>query len=149
MAMVALALQITEQAHRGELYTESQKEAAATYSIWRDTFDYFIDWRRDAQQIIRQINFVGYPYEGARAVLRDRILSIVKAQLGPDIPFVIRDPGKLWKIDGRRALVVCGRGTLWIDEAVDANKMPFTFKHLRGRFLTADTAWIAPFASHQ
>jgi len=146
-ATIDLALELGERASRGELHAVLQDESAVMCSLWRDNFDFFIDWRRDAQQILRQIDYVGYPYDGAKAVLHDRILTIVRAQLGPDIAFAIRDPGKLWQIEGGRALVVCGEGTVWIDAAVDADKKPFRFKNLRTRFLTADTAWITPFTS--
>ena len=79
----------------------------------------------------------------------DRVLTIVKAQNGPNIDFAIRDPGKLWEIDHSRALVVCGAGTVWIDEAVDVDARPIKFTTLRARFLTAENAWIVPFIAKQ
>ena len=77
--------------------------------------------------------------------LNSQLLTIVRASAGPHIAFAIRDPGKLWKVEDRRALVVCGGGTVWIEEAVDSEGRPFYFKRLRSRFLTADTAWICSF----
>jgi methionyl-tRNA formyltransferase len=148
-AMIELALEIAERAHLGDLQPCAQDENAATYSLWRDDFDYFIDWRRSAPEIMRQIEFVGFPYDGAKAVFGDRLLVIVKARLGPDINFAIRDPGKLWQIEDSRALVVCGVGTVWIDEALDVDRQPFRFVSLRTRFLTADNAWVAPFVSRR
>ena len=143
IAMIELALEVGQRASRGDLDAFPQDETAVTYSLWRDSFDFFVDWRRDAPQILRHINCVGFPYDGAKAVIADRILTIVKARLGPDISFAIRDPGKLWQIEDGRGLIVCGAGTLWIDEAVDGDRKPFRFKSLRTRFLTADTAWLA------
>jgi methionyl-tRNA formyltransferase len=147
IAMIELALELAERADRGELAAVLQDESAATYSLWRDAFDFFVDWRRDAQQVLRHINYVGFPYDGAKGVLHDRVLTIVKARLGPDIAFAIREPGKLWQIEDGRGLIVCGAGTVWIDGAIDADRKPFRFKNLRTRFLTADTAWIAPLIS--
>src|SRR5262249_5436709 len=98
-AMIALALELTDRFSRGELNAVPQDEDSATYSLWRDSFDFFIDWRRDAPQILRHIVVSGYPYEGAKAVLGDRILIILTAHLGPEIDFAIRDPGKLWQIE--------------------------------------------------
>jgi methionyl-tRNA formyltransferase len=148
-AMIELALELEERAGRGELDTWPQDDSAATYSLWRDAFDYFIDWRQDSTHVLRQINAVGFPYDGAKAVLHDRVITILKARAGPDLAFALREPGKLWAIEGNRGLVVCGAGTVWIDEAVDATQRPFRFEKLRARFLTADTAWIMPFVSQQ
>jgi methionyl-tRNA formyltransferase len=92
---------------------------------------------------LRHVQVVGFPYEGAKAVLDGSTLTIDNARLGPDLNFAIRDPGKVWTIEGGRPLVVCGAGTLWIDSARGADAQPFQFRRLRARFLTADTAWIA------
>src|SRR5262249_25708379 len=144
-AMVDLALELAQRAERGELRAVAQGESPASFSLWRDASDYFVDWRQDATQILRQIASVGFPYEGAKAVLTDHVLTIVKARGGPDLPLLLRDPGKVWQVENGRALVVCGTGTIWIDEVVDAQQKPFEFKTLRTRFLTADTAWLVPF----
>jgi methionyl-tRNA formyltransferase len=144
-AMVELAIEFGERATCGDLDALPQDESAVTYSLWRDSFDFFIDWRRDAQQVLRHINCAGFPYDGAKAVIHDRILTILKARLGPDISFAIRDPGKIWQIEDGHGLVVCGEGTVWIEEALDSGRKLFIFKSLRSRFLTADTAWIATF----
>jgi methionyl-tRNA formyltransferase len=88
---------------------------------------------------------LGFPYEGAKGVLNGEVLTIVQAAIGPDMSFTLHDPGKLWQIADRRALVVCGAGTLWIERAIDAAGNPYRFKSLRSRFLTADNAWITPF----
>jgi methionyl-tRNA formyltransferase len=144
-AMVDLAKEIIERTSHGNLVGTLQDEAQATYSLWRDAFDYFIDWRRSSEEILRHIQAHGYPYEGARGVLNDQLIMIQGARLGPDVAFAIRDPGKLWEIDGPRALVTCGTGTLWIEDARDVDGQPFQFRRLRSRFLTADTAWMRPF----
>jgi methionyl-tRNA formyltransferase len=142
-AMVKLALEIYERAAAGALSAVPQDEAAATYSLWRDAFDYFIDWRRPAEEILRVIRALGFPYDGAQAVIDDERIVIEAAQIGPDYNFSIRDPGKLWTVENGRPLVVCGRGTLWIDVARHISGKPYRFTKLRKRFLTADTAWIA------
>jgi len=144
-AMVALAIEILQGESNGTLIWRQQEPDTATYSLWRDEFDYFIDWRLGAAEILRGVQAVGFPYEGAKGVLDNQAVTIREARLGPDIEFAIRNPGKLWQIEGRRALVICGSGTLWIDDAYDMNGTPFHFKHLRTRFLTPDTAWIVPF----
>lgn len=147
-AMIDLAIELATQAFKGRIHTQAQDASLANYSLWRDDFDYFIDWRRDANFIVRHIQFVGFPYRGAKALLGDKLLTIRKASFGPDLTFAIRDPGKLWQIDGPKALVVCGEGTVWVDDVREANGQQVCFKQLRSRFLTADTAWIAPIISN-
>jgi methionyl-tRNA formyltransferase len=146
-AMVGLALELLQCALFGDMNVMPQEDSGATYSLWRDAFDYFIDWRRDAADVVRKVAVLGFPYEGAKGVLRGRLLTIVKARLGPNMEFAIRDPGKLWEIDEGRALVVCGAGTVWVEEAVDADAQPYRFETLRTRFLTADNAWLGPFTA--
>lgn len=140
---VELALDILEQAKNGPLIAQPQSDARATYSLWRDEFDYFIDWRRSAESIAAQVRAVGYPFDGAKAILVDQLVRIDAVSVGPDLPFAIRDCGKIWEIRGGQALVVCGAGTLWIERARDNDGNQFAFKRLRTRFLTADNAWIA------
>ena len=67
--MVDLAMEIVELTSHGSLVGTPQDEAQATYSQWRDAFDYFIDWRRPSEEILRHIHAHGYPYEGAKSVL--------------------------------------------------------------------------------
>ena len=144
-AMVDLAIEIIKRTANGTLVATAQQGGEATYSLWRDQFDYFIDWRRSSEEVLRHINAHGFPYAGAKAVLDGQVLTIVRASPGPNMAFAVQNPGKLWEVDGSRALVVCGTGTLWIEDARDPNGQAFLFKHLRARFLTADTAWILPF----
>jgi len=144
-ATVDLALEILRNAADGTLTARPQNESLATYCVWRDRFDYFIDWRQSSADILRQINALGFPYEGAKAVLNGDVITIEQAVIGPDLSFTLRDPGKLWQIAERGALAICGAGTLWIDRASDVAGNPYRFKSLRSRFLTADNAWIMPF----
>ena len=57
----------------------TQDEKMATYSIWRDEKDYFINWNQSAKQISRFIDAVGYPYDGAKSYLNDEIIIINSA----------------------------------------------------------------------
>jgi methionyl-tRNA formyltransferase len=144
-AMADLAVEILGHAAAGTLAGTVQEAAAATYSIWRDGYDFFIDWRLSAADVLCRVRALGFPYDGAKGVLNDQVVTIQQAALGPDLSFAIRDPGKLWQVAEQRALVVCGEGTLWIEMASDEGGRPFRFTNLRSRFLTADNAWITPF----
>jgi methionyl-tRNA formyltransferase len=148
-AMIDLALEILERFATGKLSGERQDDKAATYSLWRDRFDYFIDWRRSATEVVRTVRALGFPYEGAQAIMDGQIMVIREASFGEEVRFAIRDPGKLWRVDGRRALVVCGSGTVWIEDARHKNGTAVHFGQLRRRFLTPDTAWIAPYLEPQ
>jgi methionyl-tRNA formyltransferase len=147
--MVDLAIEIIQRATTGALTSRAQDHGAATYSLWRDDYDYFLDWRLSAADILRHVQALGFPYDGAKGVLNNQVVTIRRASIGPELVFALRNPGKLWQVEGRRALVVCGSGTLWIDDARDDNGAAFHFSSLRARFLTADTAWIAPFVAAQ
>ena len=144
-ATVDLALEILRETASGTLAGRAQDHSAATYCLWRDRYDYFIDWRLRADEVLRWVQALGFPYEGAKGVLNGEVLTIEQAAIGPDLSFTLHDPGKLWQIADRRALVVCGAGTLWIERASDAAGNPYRFKSLRSRLLTADNAWITPF----
>ena len=144
-AMVDLAIEILEQISNGTMVEKIQDQDAGTFSLWRDEYDYFIDWRLSASEILRLVQALGFPYEGAKGIIDNELVTVQQARLGPDLPFAIRNAGKLWQIEERKALVVCGSGTLWIEEAFDGNGQAFYFRHLRARFLTSDNSWIAAY----
>jgi len=47
----------------------SQSDSDSTYSIWRDSLDYSVDWDLPAIEIHRHVLAVGYPYGGARTTI--------------------------------------------------------------------------------
>jgi methionyl-tRNA formyltransferase len=144
-AMVDLAIEILQRVSDGALVEQAQDQSSGTLSLWRDEYDYFIDWRKSAPEILRFVRALGFPYGGAKGVIDNQVVTIQNVTSGPDLVFAIRSPGKLWQVEDRRALVVCGSGTLWIEETCKDDGEPFHFKYLRSRFLTPDTAWITPF----
>jgi methionyl-tRNA formyltransferase len=112
-----------------------QDESLATYSLWRDEADYEIDWSLEAERIERTIRALGTPYAGARTRLAGDCIVIHRATLRADLPFAIRQPGKVWELDELgRPTVVCGRGLLRIDEATCHGTNWLPLKKLRGRF---------------
>lgn len=93
------------------LMAKNQDSSMATYSIWRDGEDFHIHWGSSAEDVIRLINAVGYPYHGARTYLSDRELVVRRAELANNVIFENRQPGKLWQLhDSYSADVVCGSG---------------------------------------
>jgi len=115
------------------LFGEPQDEALATYSIWRDKQDYFIDWLWPAEKISRFVDAVGWPYDGARTTFRGRKIIIERVDLGTDITFEERHPGKLWAIRDGIPEVVCGSGMIRIVSAHYGDGEKVKFDRIRER----------------
>ena len=59
--MVDLVKVILRNKEQGTLKAVPQNEQNATYSIWRDGADYWVDWLSPAEQVKRFVDSVGYP----------------------------------------------------------------------------------------
>jgi len=117
---VSLGLEIADKLYRDAPITASpQVEEEATYSLWRDDEDYFIDWSASAARIKRMIDAVGFPYKGAASFLDGKLARIFKAQVLCDVKIENRTPGKVIFIRDSKPIVVCGSGLLQIDEMTD------------------------------
>ena len=113
-----------------------QEEKEATYSLWRDEEDYFIDWKNDARYIQRFIDAVGLPYKGAASRLQGRVVRIYDAEIASDLVIMNRDPGKILMAKEDHILVVCETGILKIIQGVyeDTGESILPLKKLRQRF---------------
>ena len=112
-----------------------QDHSKATYSIWRDADDYWIDWTQDSETIERTIRALGKPYLGARSRLNDKTIIISESVVEPDICFAIRQPGKVWSLDETGCpTIVCGRGMLRITSAMEEGRSIIPMRSLRLRF---------------
>ena len=131
--MIELAVEIHERWNNGRLSKINQDNEGATYSLWRDSTDYDIDWSRPAVEIARFVDAVGYPYAGARTTVRGEAIRVEEATQTDDLRFEIRQPGKIWKLDRDRPIVVCGSGLLRLDVCTDAQGKPYSFPFLRAR----------------
>lgn len=96
-----------------------QNESQASYSVWRDSDDYWIDWSRSAEDIAHFINCVSYPYAGASTLFDDGVIRIVRGTPIDDVSIANRDAGKVMFIEDDKPVVICGTGLLRIDEAFD------------------------------
>jgi len=130
---VELALELMEQIQDVGLTSVEQSHDDATYSIWRDERDYFIDWALPADVIQRSVDALGFPLPGARTrvdgeeILIDEVIPVV------DLVFERRDVGKIWTIDREGPVVVCGRGCLRVTAARRSSGEPFVFDRVRSR----------------
>jgi methionyl-tRNA formyltransferase len=115
-----LAAGVAESLVRGdEPKARPQNEANATYSLWRDEEDYFVDWSQSAADIKRFIDAVGHPYRGAAAMLDGRLVRIHDAEVLEDVCIANRTAGKVIFFKDARPVAVCGRGLLKINALID------------------------------
>jgi len=91
-----------------------QNEDNATYSLWRDDDDYYIDWNTDAKYIQRFVDAVGTPYKGAATIIDDEIYRIEKCEALSDVRIENRQPGKVIFVENGYPIVVCRTGLLKI-----------------------------------
>ncbi|VVM97143.1 Bifunctional polymyxin resistance protein ArnA [Pseudomonas fluorescens] len=123
----------------GSMFGLLQNEAEATYSLWRDDEDYFIDWRADAHYIQRFVDALGPPYKGAATTIGGEVYRIRKCQPLPDVEIENRDVGKVIFVVNGNPIVVCGTGLLKILELTktdsETNALPLA--KFRSRFVSS------------
>jgi len=95
-----------------------QEESDATYSLWLDAEDYHIDWSWDSDYIERFVNAVGFPYDGAKAFLQNRMIKINEVEVINDLHIENRTPGKVVFFDNNLPVIVCGTGLVKLRNAV-------------------------------
>ena len=112
-----------------------QVEDNASYSLWRDENDYKIDWNDTSERILRLINAVGVPYQGATTFVDNQKIKIIEAETLKDLIIENRCPGKVIFLDKECPVVVCGKGLLKVKIMIDSiSNKPFKFKKIRTRF---------------
>jgi len=129
-----LILQVVELLINNKLIAKVQDESQATYSLWRDNEDYFLDWNLDAQTLSRSVDALGYPYAGAKTRMDEQVITITKSEALPDLIIENRTPGKILFFNNNQPEVVCGKGILRIVEAINENKEKIEFTKFRQRF---------------
>lgn len=97
-----------------------QNEEDATYSLWRDENDYFINWEDDSHKIKRFIDAVGYPYKGAKTKIKGENVIIIESTIMDDVKIENRENeiGKVIFFIDNLPVVICKKGLLRIDKAV-------------------------------
>lgn len=115
-----LVVEVGEKLVNGNLATREQDEALATYSLWRDDHDYFIDWSWDSARIRRFVDAVGFPYLGAATAAQGNVYRIIECAEWPDVTIENRHPGKVIFTRDKKLVVVCGRGLLQIHKMIES-----------------------------
>ncbi len=98
-----------------------QNENEATYSLWLDQDDYFIDWNWTAEKIKRKIDACGFPYDGAKTILENDIIVVEKAEVEQDVQIENRTVGKVIFVKENCPIIVCGKGLLRLTAAKNVN----------------------------
>ena len=117
-----------------------QDETRATYSLWRDQEDFFLDWNWPAEKLKRAVDALGYPYAGARTILNAHRMVVEDVTIMDDLVVENRTNGKVFELDEGRPLVLCGSGILRIDKMrlEDTSETALPLKKLRSRFRNVD-----------
>lgn len=132
-----ITLEVLKKLTLGQMFGFKQDETLATYSLWRDHNDYFIDWSNSADSIQRFVNAVGPPYLGARVISDNQILSVGEVEVRTELVIANRTPGKVIQILRGNPLVVCGEGIIEIKEMsfTDSGLNALPWASLRTRFV--------------
>jgi methionyl-tRNA formyltransferase len=113
-----------------------QDETNASYSLWRDKEDYFINWGLPASKICKFVDAVGYPYEGAKCKINNAVVKIIDVDNFEDLEIENRDIGKVLFFEDELPIIVCGSGLIKIKKAVyeTTGESIFPIKKFRTRF---------------
>ena len=124
--------------NKEEIKSYPQEESRATYSLWRDEMDYFLDWSQDSDRIERSVNALGFPYQGAKTHLNGKCIILDEVRVIDDVKIEDRQNsiGKIIFFIENKPVVVCGNGLLLIKEAryMGDDSSIFPIKKFRSRF---------------
>lgn len=130
-----LAIDIVKKLLNNQLTSIPQDELKATYSIWRDEEDYHIDWNDTAENIVRFIDAVSYPYLGAYSYIDNQKIRVLEAEVYPDINLELRHTGKVIFIENGYPIVIASKGLVKIIKLKNLyNKNMLPLKKFRVRF---------------
>ena len=102
----------------GALRERAQDERLATYAKKLTPEDRVIDWKEDAEQVVRRVRALS-PDPGAETRFRGKVLKIFRASLGSvSPPAGIEQPGALFRTgdEQRPAVLTEGSGVVLLDE---------------------------------
>lgn len=125
-----LLIELIEKIEKNTITENLQNEEDATYSLWRDEEDYFINWNDSAQNIKRFIDSVGFPYNGSKTMVDNLPLRIFDASTEEDVFIENRCPGKVIFKRENNFIITCGNGLLNVREFYDdlGNRIDFSNK---------------------
>jgi len=133
--VIKLIKKITD---KESLESVQQVEKNATYSLWRDEKDYYVDFKNCSERIVREVDALGYPFKGAMTYLNNKKIIIVDAVEIKDVKVENRNEniGKVIFFMENKPVIVCGDGLLKIENAhyLETNDSIIPLKKFRSRF---------------
>jgi methionyl-tRNA formyltransferase len=128
-----ISINIIESMLGDQIILTKQNDSAATYSLWLDNDDYFIDWNWDADKIKRKIDACGFPYLGAKTNMENQVIIIKEVDIVQDVEIENRTVGKTIFFTEGCPIIVCGKGLLKITDAYyqNSNESIFPLKKFR------------------
>lgn len=126
--------EVLEMSAKGALKSEPQVNENATYSIWLDESDYFIDWSWSNTKIKRFVDAVGWPYTGAKTFYDGKEIIIDEVEMLDGVCFVNRHYGKTFSLKDSKPTLICGDGMIRIISARNSDGTAVLFEKLRVRF---------------
>jgi len=115
-----------------QLPRRKQDESKATYSVWLNSEDYFIDWKNwSARKIKRFVDATSYPYDNAKAYLNVKVVKFIDVEVVDDVKVKNRKRhiGKVIFIEDK-PIIVCKKGLLKLVDIREENgsKLMITFR---------------------
>ena len=112
-----------------------QNDHDASYSLWLDDRDYYIDWTWPADKISRFVDAVGFPYSGALSRLGEDEVVLKECKVISDVNVEnrARHLGKVIFYEQNMPVVVCADGLLAIKEITALSGESLTI-NFRSRF---------------
>ena len=135
-----LVLDIIKRIHQNvQIHGVQQDEREASYSLWRDEQDYFIDWNSHAGDIMNFINAVSYPYLGASSFINGSSkVRILNSEVYKEEIEIVnkKDVGKVLFLTEGNPVVVCKNSLLKLTSVVTDNDKTelIPLKNTRVRF---------------
>jgi len=138
------ARKIIKGIEKGRLGNFIQDEKKATYSVWRDDLDYYIDWGWDSRKIKRFVDAVGWPYKGACSMYRGKRIILDEVKLVREKRIENRVPGKILALNSGCPDVICKTGMVRILFARYENGKRVKFNRTRERLGKGTLCEIVP-----
>lgn len=109
--------------NKNELKSVKQDESQATYSLWLDSEDYFIQWSWSVEKIQRFIDAVGYPYDNAKAYLNNKVIKFIDIEIIDNVVIEDRERhiGKVIFFKDTKPVIVCTDGLILLKNIQDEN----------------------------
>lgn len=132
---VSIVMDVYSMIRREKICSRKQDHKDASYSLWLDDKDYFIDWSWSADKIVRFVNAVGFPYGGAKSRVDGKVFIFEHVELTADchIEDRARHLGKVISKANNTLTVVCGVGLVNVIGLLDDVGVPVSL-NFRTRF---------------